>query len=191
MPAIWISQGCVNVCVRSIWFTFENCTQFSEMLCILLETSRFFRSILFFLRGVPACHNPIPPRRPRGITMSLSRLRVSIHDNFDPIINGYENNGKIPAAPGGRVDAFLKSYLGGSITNAVGMYQGVAILKMQNALQDSKAKCQHGIVIMVEALQKAGIRGWENYWGSMPFNRCLCLFIRVSHRICMYEWFRG
>jgi len=89
---------------------------------------------------------------------------IKLGDNFDPIINGYENNGKIPAAPGVRVDAFLKSYLGGSITNAVGMYRGVAILKMQNALQDNKAKCQHGIVIMVEALQKAGIRGWENYW---------------------------
>jgi len=29
---------------------------------------------------------------------------IKLGDNFDPIINGYENNGKIPAAPGVRVD---------------------------------------------------------------------------------------
>ncbi len=65
---------------------------------------------------------------------------IKLGDQFDPIIKGYEQAGKI---------AVIKSYPGGSVTNGVGMYRGVAILKLQNTLQDNKAKCQQNIVRLV------------------------------------------
>ena len=74
---------------------------------------------------------------------------IKLGAKFDPIKQGYEQLEDITGAPGVRIKHFEKFYQGGFVANAVGIYRGLAILKLQNALQDNKAECQQNIVRMV------------------------------------------
>ncbi len=112
---------------------------------------------------------------------------IKLGNKFDPAKNGYEIVDEIPAAPGVRVDAFIKFYRGGFVSNGVGMYRGVAISKNQNAVQDNKAECQQNIVVLVEELQEAGIIGWENYWRKdydVPVYKVIVQDIRLLRITC-------
>jgi len=129
---------------------------------------------------------PTPPIAPieensGGSDSDFREIKLGV--KFDPIKQGYEQLNDIAGAPGVRINHFEKSYQGGSVTNAVGIYRGLAILKLQNALQDNKAECQQNIVRMVEGLQKVGIVGWKNSWRKdydVPVYRVDVQYIRAK-----------
>jgi len=119
---------------------------------------------------------------------------VKLGAMFDPIINGFVKGKEIAAAPNIRMDLYTKSYNRGAVSNAVGIYKGVAISKLQNSLQSNKAECQQNIVRLVEQLQQAGIGGWKNSWRKdyeVPVYSVNVQFIRakVTCRMNSVGWF--